>query len=72
MHPRSFSVTVSFYKVHMQLEGSNPDPVVRGAGEYNEVWDCRDNRGNYVPTGIYFCVLKSGKTKLSQPLVVIK
>ena len=41
-------------------------------GTQNLVWNLLDNRGNRVGSGIYFCQLRQGKTRLTRKLIVIR
>ena len=42
------------------------------AGDHSAVWDCRDDQGNSVSPGVYFCVLKCGTMNLNQKMVLIR
>jgi hypothetical protein len=42
------------------------------AGSHSVDWNGRDDRGNPVASGVYFCVLKAGKEQLSRKMVVLK
>jgi|GEM_PF-6630470 len=41
-------------------------------GTYTTIWDCRDNGGQKVSTGIYFCYLKSTSGCVTYRLTVVK
>ena len=41
-------------------------------GDHSIVWDGADHQGNRVPPGIFFCVLSSGKSKISNKMVVLE
>lgn len=42
------------------------------AGAHTATWDCRDDKGNPVPPGIYIGVLNCGTVKLHQKMVMIR
>lgn len=46
------------------------DLGVRPAGEYSVDWNGRDSRGNAVAPGIYFYVLRSGRTRVMKKLIL--
>jgi hypothetical protein len=39
------------------------------AGDFQVVWDGRDQRGNLLPEGIYYSVLRSGASEDKEKLV---
>jgi len=41
-------------------------------GEYFADWDGRDERGQKVPSGVYFCRLESGNGALIKKIVRLK
>jgi len=45
---------------------------VKSSGEYNILWDGRDNYGQSVSSGIYFCILKSGDRFKTRKMILIK
>ncbi len=42
---------------------------IKTPGEYNTIWDGRDNTGNRVQAGIYFYTLKTSNKSISQKLI---
>jgi hypothetical protein len=44
----------------------------KSANLYTISWDRKDNRGNEVPTGIYFCKLQAGKFRTVQKIMLIR
>ena len=42
------------------------------AGAHSIAWDGRNDRGGSVPSGIYFCRLRAGKTTLSRTMVLMR
>jgi len=39
-------------------------------GKHNFTWDRRNELGNRVPGGLYYCMINSGRTKKSLKLIV--
>ena len=44
----------------------------RPAGNYSEIWDGRDKRGNAVASGIYFCRIDAGTFTQTRKMVLLK
>jgi flagellar hook assembly protein FlgD len=44
----------------------------RGPGWQSESWDGEDERGNEVPSGIYFTILEAGSAKVSRKCVLVR
>jgi len=44
----------------------------KNAGDYQIIWDGQDNNGKDVSSGIYLCVLLSGKEKQLQKMALCK
>ncbi len=41
-------------------------------GAHFAVWDCRDDRGRPVSSGVYFCRLKTGRVTKGELMVVVR
>jgi hypothetical protein len=69
--PRSEFTTVKVYNL---LGSTIAVPLKRSlsAGEHKIVWDGRDLSGNFVPTGIYFYQVQSGKYSVVKKMALIK
>jgi flagellar hook assembly protein FlgD len=44
----------------------------RGAGDHQDRWDGRDERGREVPSGVYFSVLETGGESYRRRLVLVR
>jgi flagellar hook assembly protein FlgD len=44
----------------------------KGTGVYNVNWNCRDDVGQTVAKGVYFCTLESPKHKFCKKLILIQ
>ena len=44
----------------------------QGRGTHIAVWDCRDDRGQPVMSGVYFCCLRAGNLARGVKVVVVR
>jgi PKD repeat protein len=70
--PRSMRVTLAIYDVSGRLVRSLLKDVEAAAGERASSWDARDDSGQYVAPGIYYCRLVAGSSQLWRKLAVVK
>jgi len=45
---------------------------VQNAGNYSIVWDARNDHGNLVSSGVYFCVLKTNEQRLTSKMILMR
>ena len=63
--------TLSVYDIRGALVVTLVDRIM-SAGEHTVTWNGRDAAGNQAGTGVYFCVLRAGKTTLTRKMVMLK
>ena len=69
--PKSSHVTISVFnsigqKVRTLFEGK------KLIGKHSQIWDGRNDEGILLPTGSYFCLLKTGSTLLKRKILLLK
>lgn len=69
--PVSTRITLDILDLHGRKIATLVDASMP-AGEHTAVWDCRDDIGSPVPSGVYVGVLNCGMVKLHQKMVLIR
>ena len=64
-------VTLSVYNIEGKLVRRLVDQP-QGAGIHDEVWRGRNDAGQSVASGVYFYVLRTGRSTLARKLVLLK
>jgi len=65
------SVQLAIYSVNGQRVRTLVDEA-RPAGEYRQIWDGRDDRGNQVHSGVYYARMVAGGSRFTRPVVYLK
>lgn len=68
---RLSAVSLKIYNILGQVIRTLVDKR-QGPGSYEVVWNGMDRRGNLLPSGIYFCLLKVGDLSLSKKMLLVK
>jgi parallel beta-helix repeat protein len=69
--PRQCRVRIAVYDLNGRLVRVLTDEA-RGAGEYQATWDGRNERGQDVGSGVYFCRMEAGSFSETRKLVILK
>jgi hypothetical protein len=70
-NPKPINTTLTIYNVLGEKVGTLLDEQ-KEAGSYEVVWDGKDDQGNDVSSGIYFCSLKVGGFSESKKMLLLK
>ena len=66
------SITMRIFDVSGRLVTTLIEDEVREPGIYRTTWDGSNSRGTRVTSGMYFCVLKSGRGIVSKKLILLR
>ncbi len=69
--PQNGEVTINIFDIQGRLIRSFPNGV-KQSGNHSLVWDSRNNSGNTVASGTYFCQVLFNKNALVTKLLLIK
>ncbi|KPL19499.1 MAG: hypothetical protein AMJ92_02515, partial [candidate division Zixibacteria bacterium SM23_81] len=69
--PQGGHVNLRIYNVTGQLVRELTD-AHREAGSYQVSWDGQNDQGQLVPSGIYFCQMKTGDYTTTRKMALIK
>ena len=68
---KAVHVTLAIYDVNGKRVTTLIDDI-REVGPHEARWDGTDATGSPVSSGVYFCLMRAGKTKLSRRMVLLK
>jgi flagellar hook assembly protein FlgD len=69
---RSSKVSVAVFDVTGRKVRNVLETVTLGRGEHRLTWDGKDERGERVPSGVYFCRFVVGGRKVVRKLWVVR
>jgi hypothetical protein len=67
---KATTVFIGVYDMQGRLIRTLMDGTPHQAGAHTVVWDARDNRGQFVSSGVYICRMEAGNIKLSTKMVL--
>ena len=67
--PVNSKVTLEIFDMYGRKVATLLDKSL-AAGDYTEIWNCKNSKGISVSPGVYICLLRSGSVKLNQKMVV--
>jgi len=70
--PTSATVDIAIYDVHGRLVRNLIASEHRESGQYNVEWDAKDNAGQRVASGPYFCRMQAGLFSSTKKLTLLK
>jgi len=70
--PEASVITVAVYDIAGRLVAKLVDGEATPAGNHVVEWNGRGDRGQPVPSGVYFCRLQAGVRTLSQKMILVR
>jgi hypothetical protein len=69
--PKQGKVNLTIYNI-LGKQVRTLTNTVQESGMYSVVWNARTDRGDLVPTGVYFCVLTTSEKRITQKMVLMR